>query len=285
MNNSDLPLITAVIACHEGDSHYLPRAMASIKKQTIAQEVEVIIAFDGPPHDKSQKVFTENPSGLPKSRDMVVWTDTKTGYYTVPRNRALPIGRGAYVAHLDIDNEWRPTHLEALLEAIRVPTRERGFPYFTYARREYVKDEGVVDPENKLPTGPSDLVVWNRESVMGLVTSPNMNFIDTSDFLMSKGSYYELAERANYPWNPDTRRFGDWELIRRAANVGFWGVPVDNISNVYHWTGKNLQTTRWLSDITVIPESIYNLLLKEGKIKPEDGLEVDGSVIHGKLKG
>jgi glycosyltransferase involved in cell wall biosynthesis len=273
-----------MLACHNGDVHYFPRALASIKAQTIADQCELVIAFDGEADPASNAVFDRHPSKLPLSKDLVVHSP-KSGYYTGPRNRALPFCRGAYIANLDVDNEWRPTHLEGLLSAIRTNTR-RGLPSFTYSRREYVKDPTALEFEGheKLPDGTSPFVPWERESAMRLVTSPNMNFVDSSDFLMSKGSYYRLGNLSGFPWNPDCRRFGDWDFIRRAAMLGFWGVAVDQATNVYHWTGANLQTTRWTSDLLAIPQGIYEKLEASGLLLPDTPYTDKPNGTSGRLK-
>jgi hypothetical protein len=269
----DRPLVSIVMAAHNGDIKYLPRCLASIQAQTIADDIELIVAFDGTPDEEAVAIMNDNPSKLPKQHPGVgvIWDPEgkKTGYYTLPRNRALPHCRAPYIANIDIDNEWRPAHLEGLVTAIREMSSSRGWPHFAYSRRDYVKDPECEDPEDKLPTGPSNYVPWNAETVMALNSSPNANFVDTSDFLMSKGAYYELGLRTGYPWNPDQRRFGDWELMCRVSRCGFWGVAVDQVTHIYHWTGKNLQTNRWLSDITIVPESVYNKLVAEGLIDLE----------------
>ena len=198
-------------------------------------------------------------------RVMFVGGDEKNGYYCVARNRALPDLRGFYVAHMDADNEFAPNHLSGLLAAIRIPHPDQGLPHFVYSRREYIHDKGA---DENLPTGPSPLVPWTQENIQRLQASPQGNFVDTGDFLVGKSALYRLAEKTGYVWNSGVRRFGDWDLVARMANTGFKGMAVDQVTNLYHWTGSNLQTTRkHVSDIDFIPVKSYERLKREGLIK------------------
>jgi hypothetical protein len=256
---------------HDGDAHLAMRAIDSLVGQDLDHGLfEVMIAFDG-----GLDVKPEVEAHLQEAcanRDFLIGmggSGEKTGYYTVPRNYALPVGADGrhatapYIVNMDADNEFESHHLRALLNAIRTPHPERGLPHFAYTRRLYVLDPGASD---KMPSGPSPLIPWTRETSARLMVAPDQNFVDTGDFIAPRALYYEVGERTGYPWNPDCRRFGDWDLMVRFAKCGFFGVAIDQASHIYHWTGKNLQTTRWTEDVVALPIEIYEELRKRGAI-------------------
>ncbi len=271
-HDPDRPLVTVQAICHDGDAAYLPRAIASIAAQDLPHHLlDLQIVWDGPPSPASEAIITEAVADL-NFPATIAASHEKTGYYCVPKNEALPFVRGHYIASLDADNEWRPDHLSGLLAAIRTPHPEEGWPHFTYSRREYVKDEGCPEcmpgTHRPFPVGPSQLREWTPENVGRLLTGPQANFIDSSDFLIGKGTLYWLAARTGTVWNAECRRFGDWDLVCRMVAAGFRGRAVDQVSHIYHWRGGQLQQSRHLSGIMGIPIDIYEKLKARGLVKP-----------------
>ena len=265
---SDNPLVTVQVMAHDGDAHLLPRALRSVYEQDLDPALmEIQLVFDGRPSAESERIIADATASAPCSVNEYV-SEPKTGYYCVPRNRALPAAWGFYIAHMDADNMFLPGHLRGLLNAIRAARGEEGWPHFVYSRREYVDERGTADrARHKLVTGPSPLVEWNDDNIEMLLSSPQGNFIDTGDLLIGVGTLYELAERTGYVWNSNARRFGDWDLVGRLAKAGFRGRAVDQVTHRYHWTGTNLQLTRRLSDIVALPEAILDRLRAEGKVR------------------
>lgn len=257
------PDVTVVVAAHDGDIHYLPRALTSLEMQE-NQNFEVIVAFDGPPSPKTEKFLNTCETFDLDIR--VIASPEKTGYYCVPRNYALPFCRGHYIVNLDVDNEFEPEHIAILLEEIRRPGKDDQTPDLVYGRRRYVRDPGV-DPRVDLPEGESPLCPPTGDAIMGLHKGPSHNFIDTSDFIVPKSVLYELAERTGVVWNPEVRRFGDWELMARLFGIGVRARASDHVGLIYHWTGSNLQTTRSISEVDCLPSSLYNKLRREGKVR------------------
>jgi glycosyltransferase involved in cell wall biosynthesis len=261
-NYGPQPLVTTVIVTHPGDVALLRRATDSLREQLPAGQLEVIIMHDGPIEGESTKYI----EGLPKDYDFaleVVATPEHSGYYTVARNRSMEIARGLYISHMDADNEFAPGHLLGLLRGLRVPDPETGWDHFAYSRRLYVKDPGV---EATVPEGPSPFIPWTQESLRSVMAGPKFNFIDTGDMLIGRSVLFQLAEKTGYVWNSNSRRFGDHDLVYRMMACGFRGRAVDQVTNIYHWTGKNLQLTRGLSELMVIPSEIYDKLKAEGKL-------------------
>lgn len=233
-NWDEIPLVTAQVMACKADWHYLRRSLASVAAQTVECEVQVM--FDGEPPEELERDLTDNPI----VDCLLLGTEREYGYYTMPRNVGTMFVRSPYVAFLDADNEWEKDHLEKLLQAIRVPDPVQGWPAFVYSRIRYVRDEGA--PED-CPAGDGAHVPWEHYAGK-LLEGPMSNFVDSSSMLWSKGALYRLAELSGTMWNPQCRRFGDWDLVKRAYECGLRGRAVDNLSNVYHWTGKNVQLTR-----------------------------------------
>lgn len=281
-NHSDVPLVTVQIAMHSGDTKYALRCLDSVEVQASEigpENIQCVIAFDGTPTPEDFMIL-EAATNNRSFQCFLGGSSEKTGYYCVPRNLAFPMSWGFYLAHLDADNEWLPGHLKGLLEAIRIPDREVGWPHFVYSRRVYVHDKddvasGTMAPGTEgCPRGPSPLVAW-EEGAPDVAKTPQNNFIDTGDFLIGRGALYELAERTGCVWNHECRRYGDWDLVCRLAAGGFRGRAVDQVTSRYHWTGDNLQLTRTLAEVNFLPSDVYDALKREGKIKdaPETGAE------------
>lgn len=255
---------------HPGHLKWLAGAIASVAAQDLDHRLlELQIVHDGPVDEAFDKVVIGATSEL-DFPTTVIATPEVYDYYTVPRNQALPHLRGYYVAHLDADNEWLPTHLSGLLQAMRLPDGDRGLPHFAYARRHYLARPGCTRTDVPIDVD-SPLVPWDEVARKRLVSGPMSNFIDTSDFMTSKSALYMLADRTGMVWNPECRRFGDWDLVARMTSCGFRGRAVDQITHHYWWTGENVQLTRNAggdnTNVIAIPEEIYERYRREGKIR------------------
>lgn len=260
------PLVSIILVSHDGDAHLMGRAVDSICRQDIGTEsLELIIAFDGVPSSQSEAYMQDACSGV-RFPVRVFWADEKTDYYTIPRNRVTPMAQGLYIYNMDVDNEIAPSHLSGLLEALRVPHPEEGWPHFAYSRRQYISDDSYKRSGKPLLEGTSPLVEWTEETVRSLCSAPTANFVDTGDMLMGKSVFYELAERTGFIWNPELKRFGDWDLVKRMAQSGFRGKAVDQVTNLYHVTGGNVSLTRHLSDMVVIQQEMYDELKLRGQV-------------------
>ena len=244
------PAVTVIVSTFNQET-LLPRALQSILDQTPTfTDFEVLIVDDAST-DGTGRVIEEwasrfDGAGIPFNAFRLA---ENSGYQAVPKNRAIEFARGDYIRFLDDDNEWTPGSLKALVDCA-----EDGdtWPDGTYGRREYVFDEGsprVTSTGLALPEGPTAFVPWSPER---LAAGSGYNYIDTSDFILSRGAFWWLYEHTGMMWNESWRRFGDWELLCRGANLDKLvegATPlrmraVDAIVSRYHWTGKNLQLTR-----------------------------------------
>src|SRR3990172_6549418 len=190
------PTVTAVLNTHNSERvvELAPRALRSIAAQVFNQPWEVIVINDGEPSealiDALQPVADELVArGVPCRMQ---GTDEVSEYQCRPKNVAVWLARGEYLSYLDYDNEWTPDHLQVLYNAI---TEGKVWPDFTYGRRRYVVDD-TCPGEMTLPdgskfsasTGESPLMEWTAQNVMLLGSNRLYNFVDSSDFMCSKGA-------------------------------------------------------------------------------------------------
>jgi glycosyltransferase involved in cell wall biosynthesis len=236
----DWPTITAIVNTYDRPVK-LKRALASVIVQDF-KDFEVIVIHDGPMNQETKDVCDEAVKEFEK-RDVhcaVLALSENSGYQCVPKNSATWMARGDYVAYLDDDNEWTPTHLTVLFNAIEEGHK---WPDLVYGRREYIIEDGCDN--EKLAQGPSPLVEFTDEAVEAMGKSPMYNFIDTSDALIAKGAIWRMFLATGSMWNEELRRFGDWEFFLRGIAFSGWrGKAVDEVVQKYYWHGENLQLTR-----------------------------------------
>lgn len=246
--------VTAIINCHNAPKvpKLLERALKSVLKQKFDIPWEVIVVNDGKPIKETIDVAEKYAKKFEKKGiDFTFFgTEEESGYQCRPKNIAIWHAKGEYISFLDYDNEWTPNHLEVLHTAL---TEGAVWPDFAYGRRKYVIDEGCPrkltlpgqSEEIELEEGESPLVEWSQKSLSMLGASAMNNFVDTSDFMASRGAFWRLHLTTDMMWNEKWRRFGDWEVITRAAFFAGWvGKAVDEVVQTYHWTGDNIQLTR-----------------------------------------
>ncbi len=252
MSNEVLHL-TVIVNTFNGEfvAGMIPRALDSVLAQSIDVPWEVIVVNDGRP-TKDIRDAIEPYAKRFEARSVqftFFGTEDESGYQCKPKNVALLHAKGEYIAFLDYDNEWTPQHLDGLYAAM---IAGNVWPDFAYSRIKYVLDEGCDEEvtlpggkkKHKLVTGDAPLQEWNQEG-QNRLGQPLSNFIDTSSVMLSKGAFWRLSMATGFMWNEEYRRFGDWELMARGVFFAGWrGQAVDNLSLVYHWTGKNLQLTR-----------------------------------------
>jgi glycosyltransferase involved in cell wall biosynthesis len=208
------PVVTAIVNTYERPTK-LRSALSSVLAQDFS-DFEVIVIHDGPSSARTKHVCEEfaekfTARSIPFQH---VATSENSGYQCTPKNVATWMARGDYIAYLDDDNEWTPDHLSVLLHAIE---EEHKWPDFTYGRREYRFANGYTS--DKLRTGPSPFVPFEKEALERMSASPMANFIDTS--------------------------FGDWEFFSRGIFFSGWrGKAVDKVVQYYYWHGENIQLTR-----------------------------------------
>jgi glycosyltransferase involved in cell wall biosynthesis len=118
------PLVTARIGAYRGGDILIERALASIRAQTY-ENWEAIVVCDGREPETAAAIAA---LGDPRVRCVQrprngPYPEDRSRRWQVagcnPFNQAVALGRGAWIAPLDQDDEWAPDHLDILLESAR----------------------------------------------------------------------------------------------------------------------------------------------------------------------
>lgn len=230
----------------------LKKAIASVVKQSF-KDWELIIADDASDGNKVEKVIKSFKN------DRIIHNKAKKnhGNHTKPKNDALKIARGYYVAYLDDDNEFKTDHLQILYNEIRKNPEVD----IVFGERDIIAEEKLPDgkdfPVTKGICLQSMLNSFNKAAninppiTVDSVTQNTMlmfviqrNYIDTSDVLHKKEILFEVGG-----WNEKQPKFADWQLWCRLMKAGynFQYVPM-SITN-YHMH-KDMKSMTVKSKIT-----------------------------------
>jgi glycosyltransferase involved in cell wall biosynthesis len=235
----------------------LPRALQSVLDQTPTFSDFEVIVVDDASTDDTPTVIVEwaekfGAAGIPFRAFCL---EVNSGAQASPKNRGLEMARGDYIRYLDDDNEFTPGSLKVLVD-----TAESGDTWVegAYGRRTYVRDPDAPETTKDgvpLLAGDSPLIPFNPDR---LASGCLNNYIDSSDFIMGRGTYWWIYQHTGMFWNESYRRFGDWELLTRATNLDRLTSQravklreVDSIVSRYHWHATNLQHTRPLHETPV----------------------------------
>src|SRR3990172_183294 len=250
------PCVTAIVNTYNRCG-LLPRALDSVLVQAETfNDLEVLVVDDAST-DNTATVIKEYATKF----DAVaipfipIGIAENSGAQAVPKNQGIIFARGDFIRFLDDDNEWTPGSLKVLVDAAQ---EGDVWPDIVYGRRTYVADPGFIQPKNPVFIGDSSFVEHDPDR---LAASPTFNYIDTSDALIARGAFWWTYHHTNMFWNEDWRRFGDWELFTRMANLDklVGAVPprfkgIDAVVSIYHWhdvDGGNLQIRRALHESPV----------------------------------
>ena len=223
--DNNYPYITAILNTHNTSKvNLITRSLESILAQEVNVPWEVIVVNDGPVSKEVADIV--EPFAAKFAEKGIEFNffgcgEAASGYQCRPKNWAIYHARGEYISFLDYDNEWSPDHLQTLYDA---HLEGDAWPDFTYGRRKYIIDN-TCGAKVTLPGGQeielgerdSPFIPWEEKYVQVLFENALNNFIDTSDFMASRGAFWRLQMATGSMWNESYRRFGDWELIARAA--------------------------------------------------------------------
>lgn len=134
------PLVSICVGTYNRGELLVQRCLRSLQEQTY-DNLEIIVVGDCCTDDTERAVAALGDSRIrfenlaqrgpypedPKKRWMVAGT--------MPVNRALQMARGAFVTHLDDDDEHLPRRVELLLEYIRLHRADLVFHPFTWEKR------------------------------------------------------------------------------------------------------------------------------------------------------
>ncbi|MER7515399.1 glycosyltransferase family 2 protein [Streptomyces sp. NPDC126499] len=176
--------VATVIATHRRPEALL-RAVRSALEQTVRDQV-VLVVDDG--------------AGLPElpadSRLFAVSLGRNTGVAGVVRNVGIRLTSSAYVAFLDDDNLWEPTHLQEALAVLEAP----GGPDGVYTALRRLRPDGT---ELDVLSVPFDRRRAAHEA-----------FLDTNAFVARRVPALRFSRLRR---TPEVLPREDWELIRRYA--------------------------------------------------------------------
>ena len=255
MESQQYPLVSVVISSYERPE-MLSRALASVHRQTFA-DFEVVVVDDCSPSQAAYHAVFDEWGPKFDERGIVLWPyrlQFNSGYQCFPKNRGIEQARGDYIAYLDDDNEWRPDHLQRLVEAI-----ESDFSTdMVYSRLCYHNDTLPEDKRKELPAGDAEGSPWKPELLS------QRNYVDTSTILHSKGAFWRLVRDSGYGWDETLRRFGDWNFVWRWAVHGLTAKLVDVVTVDYHWHAGSMQLTRPAIEVPVcLNFAAYQVLRKD----------------------
>jgi glycosyltransferase involved in cell wall biosynthesis len=221
------PKVSVIISTYKRPE-MLKRALQSCLAQTY-KDFEVLVVDDGSDTagEPCRELLPEfEAAGI---RLVPMNLQENSGYQCTPKNVGISYARGSFIAYLDDDNEYDPWHLQTLVDEIDKMGCDAVFGRWRNC------GDGPV-------SGDSEFISMNRASALGLLQTPMANFIDTSSMLHSKAAFVAVFGEA--VWNPEVRRFGDWELVARSLSAGVRWRGVDKVTFTYWWHGENLQITR-----------------------------------------
>ncbi|GHB21159.1 transferase [Streptomyces viridiviolaceus] len=185
MNTPDVTVTVIVY----NDAERLPRAVASVRRQTHA-DVEIVISDD---HSTDDTPAVARLLAAQDPRIVYLRLDENSGGCSAPRNRALEVARAPYLMFLDSDDELPENAVEVLLAA----HRERDIDFAMGAVQRIRVDSG------RRSTWMPHLV-RERRTLDGVEADPRLffehlatskmyarAFLDRHDLRFPEGIHYE----------------------------------------------------------------------------------------------
>ncbi len=199
--SSSSPLVSVITATYNWSS-VLRYAIQTALWQTV-QDFEMLVIGDGCTDDSGEVVASFRE---PRLR----WHNLpqNSGSQSTPNNTGLEMAQGKYVAYLGHDDVWRPTHLQALSQALEETSADIG----------YTIAENIGPPESgiRLLTGISPSGGYER----GLVIPPS-SMMHKREVAQEIGGWKDYRTLHVAP---------DTEFLMRAYDHGKKIVPVNELS-------------------------------------------------------
>jgi glycosyltransferase involved in cell wall biosynthesis len=190
------PLVTVCIATFNRGPLLTERSIPSILAQTYGK-LELIVVGDGCTDDTAERV------GAIKDPRLRFENLAERGQYpedpyhrwmvagTAAANRALALARGAFVTHLDDDDEHDPSRIEKLLATIRTERADLVYHPFQF----------------EMPDG-----AWETNDADRFRTGK-----------VTTSSIFYHRRLARIPWDVDAWKYlepGDWNRLRKMRHLG-----------------------------------------------------------------
>lgn len=204
------PSVTVVIPLHNG-ARYVAETLNSVQRQTIA-DIEVIVVDDGSTDDGLAIVRGHplNPTLFEQQHLGVA----------VARNRGLRAARGRWVAFLDQDDLWHPSHLERLIDWLSVNPGER----IVFSREiafSTVEETDRLQTMDALVGGWASILVHADHALDELTARADVR--GSSDV-----QRHDLAELLQGPVSVTTSFIADPELLHLAGGFAPHALAMDD---------------------------------------------------------
>lgn len=190
------PLVSICIATYNRSSLLVERALRSLTRQTY-KNLQIVVVGDCCTDDTERRVaelrdsriaFTNLPRrGVYPANPDLRWMVAGTA----PVNHALAQATGAFITHLDDDDEHAPDRVEKLLQCIQRTEADLVYHPYVYENRSRV---------------------WRKNRADGF----RYTQVTTSSIF-----YHSWLKRI--PWDPDAYKYhepGDWNRLRKIQYIG-----------------------------------------------------------------
>jgi hypothetical protein len=231
IGGSEKPIVTVVIPLYNGAA-YIAETLTSIERQTLSN-LEVIVIDDGS-DDAGPAAVRAHPVGA------VLIEQSHLGV-AVARNRGLASARGRWIAFLDQDDLWHPSHLERAVRWLEehdgariVFAREHAFSVVDESERLHHMDRAVGEW--------ASLLVGRDRTLDELVASADVSGSDTTEV-------HDLHALLRGPISVTTSFVADPMLLRLTGGFAPHALAMDD-----YWMLVNvarLQAIRQLDQPTV----------------------------------
>ena len=142
------PTVSVIIPTYNR-AHLIGRAIQSVLYQTY-QDFEIIVVDDAST-DNTEEVV----SNFDDERIRYIRLKENSGTSAAPRNTAIRIARGEYIAFQDSDDEWLPEKLEKQMRLFEIQPLEVGVVYAGFwkilgHRKIYIPSPGITRKEGNI---------------------------------------------------------------------------------------------------------------------------------------
>ena len=205
-NKNGTPLFSIVIPVYN-TAHYIAEALTSVLGQT-TDDYEIIVVNDGSPDTAQLEAELQ-----PYLAD-IIYLKRENGGPAAARNSGIRAAKGEYVAFLDSDDQWVPTHLAQMRQTLRSdPTLD--LMYADAVNFGDVAEEGTTTME----ANPSDHLATFESLVLCKCTVVGSTVVARRKALVDAGLFDENLAQAE-----------DFDLW---ARVAYRGGRIDYTRNVH----------------------------------------------------